>query len=255
MQPIPVPALADNYIWLLPREDASAVVVDPGESQPALMALQQHGLRPAAILLTHHHGDHIGGAAGLLQAFPGTPVFAPDDPRIDLPAQRVGDGDVVDADGWRFAVSGVPGHTVSHVAFHGHGVLCSGDTLFSLGCGRLFEGTPAQMLASLDRLAALPAGTLLCCGHEYTLANGAFARRVDPDNRVLDARLQEATTMRERGLPTLPATLGGERDANPFLRVDSDAVRASVGDWLGHAPGDRVETFAALRRWKDGFRA
>src|SRR5690606_32345285 len=254
MQPIPVPALADNYIWLLPREDACAVVVDPGEARPALAALRQHGLRPAAILLTHHHHDHVGGAAGLLEAFPGTPVFAPDDPRIELPAQRVGDGDVVETDGWRFDVAGVPGHTVSHVAFHGHGVLCSGDTLFSLGCGRLFEGTLAQMLASLDRLAALPAGTLLCCGHEYTLANGSFARRVDPDNRVLDARLKEATAMRERGLPTLPAPLGGELAANPFLRVDADAVRAAVEDWLGHPAGDRVETFAALRRWKDGFR-
>lgn len=254
--PVPVPALSDNYVWLLPGRGGDAVVVDPGEAAPVRKALARHALRPAAVLLTHHHADHIGGTAELLGDFPGLPVFAPDDPRIALPCTRVRDGDVAEvAGGWRFEVIGVPGHTVSHVAFLGHGVLCSGDTLFSLGCGRLFEGTPAQMLASLDRLAALPVDTLVCCGHEYTLANGAFARRVEPDNRALDARLQEATAMRDRGLPTLPATLGGELAANPFLRVDAPAVRAAAADWLGHDPGDRVGTFAALRRWKDGFRA
>ena len=159
------------------------------------------------------------------------------------------------AEGWRFDAIAVPGHTVSHVAFLGHGVLCCGDTLFSLGCGRLFEGTPAQMLASLDRLAALPVDTQVCCGHEYTLANGAFARLVDPGNDVLAGRLEEAAAMREQGLPTLPALLGGELAANPFLRVDAPAVREAVAAWLGHAPADRVETFAALRQWKDGFRA
>jgi hydroxyacylglutathione hydrolase len=255
MQPLPLPALSDNYIWLLPGDGDAVVVVDPGDAAPVMDALARGGRRPAAILLTHHHHDHIGGSTALLQAFPGLPVFAPDDPRIDLPCTRVGDGDVAVAAGLRFEVIAVPGHTVSHVAFLGAGVLCCGDTLFSLGCGRLFEGTPAQMLASLDRLAALPADTRVCCGHEYTLANGAFARLVDPDNGALDARLQEATAMRERGLPTLPSTIGAERAANPFLRVDAPAVRASVRAWLGSDPGDRAGTFAALRRWKDGFRA
>lgn len=255
IQPEPLPALSDNYIWLLPGDGDAVVVVDPGETAPVLDALARDRRRPAAILLTHHHHDHIGGSAALLQAFPGLPVFAPEDPRIDLPCTRVGDGDVAAAAGLRFEVIAVPGHTVSHVAFLGAGVLCCGDTLFSLGCGRLFEGTPAQMLASLVRLAALPADTRVCCGHEYTLANGAFARLVDPDNGALDARLQEATAMRERGLPTLPSTIGAELAANPFLRVDAPAVRASVQDWLGADPGDRTGTFAALRRWKDGFRA
>lgn len=248
-----LPALADNYIWMLSAPGAAAVVVDPGDPAPVLAAAARDGVRPVALLLTHHHGDHIGGAAALLREWPELVVFAPDDPRIDLPCTRVGDGDVATVGEWRFETIAVPGHTVSHVAFLGHGVLFSGDTLFSLGCGRLFEGTPAQMLASLERLAAVPADTQVCCGHEYTLANGAFARVVDPDNNALEGRLQEATRMQDNGLPTLPATIAGERAANPFLRVDSAAVRASVAQWLGHAPGDRVETFAALRRWKDGF--
>jgi hydroxyacylglutathione hydrolase len=255
MQPVPLPALSDNYIWLLPDAAGAALVVDPGDAAPVLAALASRGLRPAGVLLTHHHHDHIGGCEGLLQAFPGLPVFAPSDPRIDLPCARVGDGDRVDVERFRFETIAVPGHTVSHVAFLGHGVLCSGDTLFSLGCGRLFEGTPAEMLASLDRLAALPVDTQVCCGHEYTLANGAFARLVDPGNGALATRLKEAAAMREQGLPTLPATLGGELAANPFLRVDAPAVRAAVAGWLGREAADRVDTFAALRRWKDGFRA
>jgi hydroxyacylglutathione hydrolase len=149
----------------------------------------------------------------------------------------------------------VPGHTSSHIAFHGHGSLFCGDTLFSLGCGRLFEGTPAQMLASLDRLGALPPDTRVCCGHEYTLANAAFAAAVDPDNPALRRRTEEARAMRDRDQPTLPATLAGERAANPFLRVDAPAVRDAVAARLGHPPADRVETFAGLRHWKDRFGA
>jgi hydroxyacylglutathione hydrolase len=249
-----LPAFADNYIWALSGEDGGAVVVDPGDAAPVLAAAA-HGLRPALLLLTHHHADHIGGAAELLRHWPGLPVFAPDDPRIDLPCRRVREGDEIVSGDWRFRTMEVPGHTTSHVAFHGHGVVFCGDTLFSLGCGRLFEGSPAQMLDSLERLARLPGDTLACCGHEYTLANAAFAAAVDPDNQALRLRTEDATAMRERHLPSLPATLAGECAANPFLRVDSDAVRAAVAGRLGRAPVDRVETFAELRRWKDGFRA
>lgn len=251
----PLPAFADNYIWTLEDADSrGAVIVDPGQAAPVLAAAAQ-GLRPALMLLTHHHPDHIGGAAELLRRWPQLPVFAPQDARIDLPCQRFGDGDGVEHDGWRFEVLAVPGHTVSHIAFSGHGHLFCGDTLFSLGCGRLFEGTPAQMLASLDRLAALPEDTRVCCGHEYTLANAAFARVVDPDNPALRRRTEDATVMRQTGRPTLPSTIADERAANPFLRVDSDAIRAAVIARMGRAPTDRVETFAELRRWKDGFRA
>jgi hydroxyacylglutathione hydrolase len=252
----PLPAFSDNYIWTLAGDPGDgAVIVDPGDAAPVLEAAGRDGLRPTLLLLTHHHADHVGGAAALLARWPGLPVFAPDDARITVPCQRVGDGDRVVVDGWRFDVLAVPGHTRSHVAFHGHGLLFSGDTLFSLGCGRLFEGTPAQMLASLDRLAGLPGDTRVCCGHEYTLANAAFAAVVDPGNAALQARIEEARAMRDQGVPTLPATLAGETAANPFLRVDSAAVRDAVARQLGRAPRDRVETFAGLREWKDGFRA
>jgi len=248
----PLPAFADNYIWLLEGGDGGTIVVDPGDAAPVLAACER---QPAAVLLTHHHHDHIGGTADLLRRWPELPVLAPEDERIELPCRRVGDGGQVEVAGWTFDVLAIPGHTVSHIAFSARGVLFCGDTLFSLGCGRLFEGTPAQMLASLERLAALPGDTRICCGHEYTLANAAFARQVDPDNPALRRRTEDASAMRDAGLPTLPALLADERAANPFLRIDAPAVRAALTARLGREPADRVEAFAELRRWKDGFRA
>lgn len=249
-----LPALRDNYIWTLSRDGADAIVVDPGDAAPVLAAADA-GLQPAAILLTHHHPDHVGGTAALLARWPALPVFAPEDARITVAATRVGQGDAVEVAGWRFAVLSVPGHTTSHVAYVGHGVVFSGDTLFSLGCGRLFEGTPAQMADSLARLAALPDDTLVCCGHEYTLSNAAFAHAVDPDNAALRQRTEEARAMRDEGQPSVPSTMASERAANPFLRARAPAVRAAVARRLGRAPTDDVEVFAELRRWKDGFAA
>ena len=252
--PVPIPAFADNYIWLLPGRDGhGAVLVDPGDASPVLAAADRDGWQPEAVLLTHHHHDHVGGVDALLARWPGLRVVAPADERIGMACERVGDSERVEAGGHAFEVIAVPGHTVSHIAFLGDSLLFCGDTLFSLGCGRLFEGTPARMLASLDRLAALPGGTLVCCGHEYTLSNAAFARAVDPDNPALRRRSEEVAAMRDEALPTLPVTLAGELETNPFLRIDAPAVRASVVAWAGDPALSRVDAFAALRRWKDGF--
>ena len=257
-----LPAFQDNYIWTLSDTQGRALLVDPGEAAPVLAAARE-GLRPIGILLTHHHPDHIGGTQELLRHFE-VPVYGPDDARIDFALDRVGDGDTVripELD-LEFAVIALPGHTLTHIAFHddgratnGGGHLFCGDTLFSLGCGRMFEGTPEQMLHSLDRLAALPANTLVCCGHEYTLSNGVFATVVDPDNLALQARMHEVHSAREAGLPSLPSTLANELACNPFLRVDAPAVRTAVEQHADASCADRVQTFAALRGWKDGFRA
>lgn len=251
----PLPALQDNYIWLLGDDAGRTVIVDPGEAGPVLRAVEEDGLTPVAILLTHHHADHIGGVRALLERFD-VPCVGPHDPRVEPVSRRVGDGDRVrvealDVD---FEVIEVPGHTRGHIAFHGGGVLFCGDTLFSLGCGRLFEGSPPQMLASLDRLAALPGDTRVCAAHEYTESNAAFARVIEPDNAPLADRLAEIRAQRARGAPTLPTRLEQERACNPFLRTGEDAVIAAVAARTGARPSGRVDTFAALRAWKDGFR-
>jgi hydroxyacylglutathione hydrolase len=254
LRAIPLPAFQDNYIWLLAADDGAAIVVDPGDAGPVLQAAAD-GLSPKAILVTHHHDDHAGGAARIAERF-AIPCHGPRDARIaavDAPADD-GDRVHVPALGVAFDVLAIPGHTRTHVAFHGAGHLFCGDTLFGLGCGRLFEGTPAQMLASLDRLAALPGGTAVCCGHEYTEANGRFARVVEPDNAALAHRIAEVAAMRAAGRPSLPSTLEAERATNPFLRVDVPAVRDRIDAHAGAPTGDRVETFATLRRWKDQFR-
>ncbi len=259
-----LPAFNDNYVWVLiedtpvenrPIENRQrALIVDPGDAQPVLDGLVAD-VQPVGILLTHHHDDHIGGVQALLQRWPGLPVIAPHDARIGTATHQVGEGDCVELGGWRFDVIEIPGHTRSHIAFFGHGHLFCGDTLFSLGCGRLFEGSAMQMLTSLDKLAALPDDTLVCCGHEYTLANATFAMAADADNVALRDRRSQIEALRHSGLPTLPSTLADERAANPFLRVDTPAIRSAIANRLGREPADRVETFAELRRWKDGFRA
>jgi len=251
---LPLPALTDNYIWLLHDDEGQAVVVDPGDAAVVEQALERRQWRLRGVLLTHHHNDHIGGAATLRQRHD-VPVYGPRDPRIDCLTHVVGDGDSVEfpAPGLAFEVLSIPGHTLTHIGYVGAGLLLCGDTLFSLGCGRLFEGTPAQMLASLDRLAALPGSTRVCAGHEYTHANGLFAHEVEPDNPALQQRRREVARLRADGQPSLPVTLDMELMTNPFLRVDADAVT----HWCAKRgiDGDRVARFAALRAAKDTFRA
>jgi hydroxyacylglutathione hydrolase len=254
MKLIPLPAFTDNYVWLL-HDNGQALVVDPGDAQPVFDALAREGLKLQTILVTHHHADHVGGVAALREAT-GATVYGPARETIPEPLVRLAEGDTVSALGLDFRVIDVPGHTAGHIAFYcpdldGAPLLFCGDTLFSGGCGRLFEGTPAQMLDSLDKLAALPANTRVCCTHEYTLSNLKFARAVEPANADLIHYTTQCEALRANGLPTLPSSVAQERRVNPFLRsrqatvIDAARMRGAT---------DETGVFAVLRQWKNEFR-
>lgn len=253
---IPVSAFADNYLWLL-HDGKRALVVDPGDAEPVLQALKTSRLQLESILVTHHHADHTGGVDELRQAT-GAKVYGPATERIPAPFESLRDGDSVRSLGLDFQVLDVPGHTAGHIAFYtpdmdGRPLLFCGDTLFSGGCGRLFEGTPAQMLASLDKLAALPGATRVCCAHEYTLGNLRFALAVEPDNAMLKAYELHCQQLRKQGQPTLPSSIGQEVLINPFLRTRQAAVMAAVHGFDASTHDDAT-VFAALRQWKNQFK-
>lgn len=253
MQVIPLPAFRDNYIWLL-RADRSAAVVDPGDAGPVFNYLSLHGLSLVAILNTHHHGDHVGGNRELLEKFD-VPVFGPRHEPIPGLTHPVDASTIVPLPALEleFQVLDVPGHTLGHVAYYGANSLFCGDTLFSCGCGRLFEGTAEQMHASLQKLAALPADTRVYCAHEYTLSNIRFAQAVEPDNLDLQAREQEVLGLLARQQPSLPSTLDLERRTNPFLRTGQAAVHTAAERHAGKQLQDIGAVFATLRAWKDDF--
>ncbi|MCW4151926.1 hydroxyacylglutathione hydrolase [Halomonas sp. 18H] len=250
----PIPALNDNYIWLLRQDTSDSVcVVDPGDATAVIEWLEREGLTLGCILITHHHGDHTGGLAELIKRY-SPRVIGPHNPDIEGIHERVGDGDEIRVMGRLFEVLEVPGHTLDHIAFFTAGIpplLFCGDLLFSGGCGRVFEGTTEQMFHSLDRLTPLPEDALVFAAHEYTLANLAFARTVDPDNRDIREAEQECLRARELERPTLPSTLGRERRINPFLRCSNPAIRQAAAA-QGQADTDAA-TFTTLRAWKDSF--
>ena len=250
-----IPAFTDNYIWLLQR-GRSALAVDPGDAVPLQRELQARDLVLEAILITHWHPDHIGGLSALL-AGRQVPVYGPraESARIPLMTQPLDDGDRLQALGFTWQVLSLPGHTLGHIAYLTNDILLCGDTLFSAGCGRLFEGTPQQMHASLSRLAALPPATRVYCTHEYTAANLAFARAVEPHNADVAMRSAEVAALRAKGLPSLPTTIGAELTFNPFLRCTEAQVVAAAQAQSSSRVESADAAFASLRAWKDRFRA
>ena len=281
---IPIPAFADNYLWML-HDGKRALVVDPGDAAPVSRYLKEHALQLESILVTHHHADHTGGVDALREAT-GAKVYGPAAERIPEPYEPLREGDCVTSMGLDFEVIEVPGHTSGHIAFfcaptlftscntlppEGAGLawggpslrphlyknnrplLFCGDTLFSGGCGRLFEGTPAQMLASLDKLAALPGNTCVCCTHEYTLSNLRFALAVEPGNAALAEYHAQCVKLREHNQPTLPTSIAQELLINPFLRTRQAAVQTAALHFDAAAHDD-TSVFAAIRQWKNQFK-
>jgi len=257
LQVTPVRAFADNYIWLIhsPRDPRQVVAVDPGDATPVQQALAAQGLQLAGVLLTHHHRDHVGGVAELLRARPVT-VFGPASEALPGEPVRMREGDTAafESLGLSFAVLDVPGHTAGHIAYVGHGAVFTGDTLFSAGCGRLFEGTAEQMAASLAKFAALPEQTQVYCGHEYTVSNLKFALAVEPDNADSAAYLEQALRRRSRDEATLPSNIRRERNVNPFLRCHQQTVKQAAEDRAGRELNP-VGVLAVIRHWKDGFKS
>ncbi len=260
----PIRAFSDNYIWAIDNDGSGVSVVDPGDAAPVLDAVHANSLSLSSILVTHHHADHTGGIKALLAEFPDTPVYGPRSNKIDSITHPLNEGDVLNVSGIEFAVISVPGHTLDHIAYFAHGdsgkesvrpaLLFCGDTLFSGGCGRIFEGNPYMMYESLEKLASLPGTTMVYCAHEYTLGNLRFAMHADPFNQEVIERLQQVIEILNAGIPTVPSVLSIELRTNPFLRCHTKGVRKAVTERMEIAADcSDIDVFAALRRWKDCF--
>jgi len=246
-----IPAFQDNYIWVLSQDDGKCLIVDPGEAAPILAAIAENNWQPQAILLTHHHHDHVGGVKELTQKFPGLVVYGPQETQDKGATHIVKEGDTVDVLGCEFSVIATPGHTLGHVCFFSDPYLFSGDTLFSGGCGRLFEGSPEQMYQSFQKLQSLPDHTVVCCAHEYTLANVKFALSVLPHDRAINEYYREVNELRVKNQKTLPVILKNERRTNVFMRTDdTDLIEEMSKETNLQQPEQR---FAWLRSKKDNF--
>lgn len=253
---IAIPAFKDNYIWAIHSlQQTQLVVVDPGDADPVLRYLQTNKLSLQAILITHHHHDHSGGIAALKSAFPHIAVYGPRHELIAGITHPMQEGDTLTLDGFALSlrILDIPGHTKGHIAYYNDKLLFSGDTLFSCGCGRIFEGTSSQMLQSLEKLKQLPSTLLMYCGHEYTKANIAFAKKVEPNNPFLEQRLREVLNCEANHHPTIPVTLESEKQTNPFLRVNNLEIIQSVQKHWGIEQSDPLSIFSHLREWKNQF--
>jgi len=251
---IPIPALRDNYIWLFfDKTTRDAWVVDPGDAGPVIAALKEHQLALAGILLTHHHADHSGGILQLRQQWTQCTVYGSEKSPLDCLTQRVNQHTILQCGPVTLQVLAIPGHTLDHVAYYNNQVLFCGDTLFSAGCGRIFEGTAPQMYHTLMQLAQLPEEIHLFCGHEYTLANLTFAQTVEPQNAAIAAKIQQVHALRAAQLPSLPAILREEKQYNPFLRCDQKTVIQAVENYCQRSLPSPLDVFTELRQWKNNF--
>ncbi|MCM2679518.1 hydroxyacylglutathione hydrolase [Echinimonas agarilytica] len=254
MQVAAIPAFNDNYIWAI-HDNHHLIVVDPGDAAPVIAFIEQHQLQLTTILVTHHHHDHTGGIQTLCDNYSGITVYGPAEENIPNRHVALTDNAQVKiiAPACEFNVMHIPGHTLGHIAYYGASGLFCGDTLFHAGCGRLFEGSPTQMKASLERLGALPAETLVFCTHEYTLANLTFALAVEPDNADINRTLARCQQLRTEGTPTLPTTIAEQRQINPFLRSAEPTLQHQAEQWAQQPCKTPVEVFTQLRAWKDQF--
>ena len=246
-----IPALTDNYIWTLTDDAGSCLIVDPGEARPLIEKIEANRWTPVAVLLTHHHQDHTGGVAELLQRYPQLEVYGPQETAAKGAQHIVHEGETVTLLGLPFQIIATPGHTLGHISYYSAPYLFCGDTMFSGGCGRLFEGSAEQMFHSFQKLNQLPAETLICCAHEYTLSNMKFAAAILPHDPKILARYQEIKDLRAENRTTLPTKLALEREINLFLRTQDADLQKALAVNVESAP--LWQTFAELRNKKDQF--